>query len=47
MAWLNDTPIAHRGLHTAAASENSLAAFADAMDAGYAIEFDQIGRAHI
>ena len=40
MDWLKDTPIAHRGLHTAAASENSLAAFADAMDAGYAIEFD-------
>lgn len=40
MSWLKDTPIAHRGLHTAAVSENSLAAFADAMDAGYAIEFD-------
>lgn len=40
MSWLKDTPIAHRGLHTAAASENSLTAFKDAMEAGYAIEFD-------
>lgn len=40
MAWLKDTPIAHRGLHTATVSENSLAAFSDAMDAGYAIELD-------
>lgn len=40
MSWLKYTPIAHRGLHTAAASENSLTAFKDAMEAGYAIEFD-------
>ena len=40
MSWLKNTPVAHRGLHTEAVSENSLAAFADAMDAGYAIEFD-------
>ena len=40
MTWLKNTPVAHRGLHTEAVSENSLAAFADAMDAGYAIEFD-------
>lgn len=36
------TPIAHRGLHDAAAGvpENSLAAFAAAMDAGYGVELD-------
>lgn len=39
--WLTTTPIAHRGLHTLpAAPENSLAAFAAAADAGYAIELD-------
>ena len=40
MTWLKDTPIAHRGLHTAATAENSPAAFNDAMEAGYAIELD-------
>ena len=40
MSWLKNTPVAHRGLHTEAVSENSLAAFADAMEAGYAVEFD-------
>ncbi|MCF4166606.1 hypothetical protein L2U69_13210 [Zavarzinia compransoris] len=42
MAWLRDLPVAHRGLHDAAAGvpENSRAAFAAAAAAGYAIEFD-------
>ena len=40
MTWLKDTPIAHRGLHTTEASENSLAAFEDAVQAGYALECD-------
>lgn len=42
MAWLRDQPVAHRGLHDAAAGvpENSRAAFAAAAAAGYAIEFD-------
>lgn len=46
-AWLTSTPIAHRGLHEAAAGapENSLAAFARAAEAGYPIELDvQISR---
>ena len=40
--WLRRTPIAHRGLHDAAAGvpENSLAAFRAAVDEGYAIELD-------
>lgn len=40
--WLVDTPFAHRGLHDAAGGvpENSLAAFSEAIDAGYAIELD-------
>lgn len=40
--WLIDTPIAHRGLHDAAAGvpENSRAAFRAAMTEGYAIELD-------
>lgn len=33
-------PIAHRGLHSADAPENSLAAFARAAEAGYPIELD-------
>lgn len=40
--WLTARPIAHRGLHDAAAGtvENTAAAFAAAMAAGYAIECD-------
>ena len=39
--WLTATPIAHRGLHALPdAPENSLAAFAAAVDAGYPIELD-------
>jgi len=40
--WLRRIPIAHRGLHDAAAGiiENSLSAVAAAMAAGYAIELD-------
>ena len=40
MSWLKDRPIAHRGLHTSTVSENSLAAFDDAIAAGYCIELD-------
>ena len=40
MTWLKDTPIAHRGLHTTEVAENSLAAFEDAVKAGYGVEFD-------
>lgn len=43
-AWLVDTPLAHRGLHAASASdgpaENTLEAFAAARDAGYGVELD-------
>ena len=35
-----DTPIAHRGLHGAGAPENSMAAMAAAVAAGYGIEMD-------
>ena len=38
--WLVETPIAHRGLHSKTAPENSLAAFAAAIEKGYAIELD-------
>lgn len=40
--WLRTRPVAHRGLHDAAAGvpENSRAAFRAAMAAGYAIELD-------
>jgi len=39
--WLTARPIAHRGLHTLPhAPENSLAAFAAAVDAGFPIELD-------
>ncbi len=38
--WLVETPIAHRGLHDKNAPENSLAAFSNAIDNGYAIELD-------
>jgi glycerophosphoryl diester phosphodiesterase len=39
-AWLTSRPIAHRGLHDAAAPENSLPAFEAAIAAGYPIELD-------
>lgn len=38
--WLVDMPIAHRGLHSEAIPENSMAAFQQAIEAGYAIELD-------
>lgn len=38
--WLRSVPIAHRGLHNGERPENSLAAFAAAVEAGYAIEMD-------
>ena len=40
--WLTQTPFAHRGLHEAAAGvpENSLAACAAAIEAGYGVELD-------
>lgn len=40
--WLTTRPVAHRGLHDAQNSipENTLAAFAAAIDAGYPIELD-------
>lgn len=38
--WVTTQPIAHRGLHSAGVPENTLAAFAAAADAGYAIELD-------
>lgn len=41
-AWMRSVPIAHRGLHDEKAGipENSLAAFAAAVEQGYAIEMD-------
>ena len=41
-AWLTERPIAHRGLHDGAAGipENSRAAIAGAIDAGYGAEID-------
>lgn len=38
--WLVETPIAHRGYHSKTAPENSMAAFAAAIEKGYAIELD-------
>ena len=40
---------AHRGLHTedGTVPENSLPAFRAAAEAGYAVEMDEIGRAHV
>lgn len=39
--WLTKTPFAHRGLHDSVARpENSLAAFAAAVQAGYGVELD-------
>lgn len=40
VAWLRDTPIAHRGLHDSTRDENSLGAFTNAVSRGYAIELD-------
>jgi glycerophosphoryl diester phosphodiesterase len=42
MTWILGKPIANRGLHDASrgAPENSLKAFADAVDSGYPIELD-------
>lgn len=40
MKWLFNSPIAHRGLHTKNVCENSLNAFAQAMEHGYGIELD-------
>ncbi len=39
-SWIVQTPIAHRGLHDKTAPENSLPAFAKAVELGYAIELD-------
>jgi glycerophosphoryl diester phosphodiesterase len=39
-SWLVETPIAHRGLHDKNAPENSIPAFKNAIENGYAIELD-------
>ena len=39
-SWLVETPIAHRGLHDKDHPENSISAFARAIDEGYPIELD-------
>jgi glycerophosphoryl diester phosphodiesterase len=39
-SWLRDVPLAHRGLHDAELSENSLPAFVAARDAGFGVELD-------
>lgn len=39
-AWLTARPFAHRGLHDAGRIENSRAAFAAAIEAGFGIELD-------
>ncbi len=39
-SWLTKIPIAHRGLHNEFFPENSLPAFANAIECGYAIETD-------
>jgi glycerophosphoryl diester phosphodiesterase len=39
-SWIINTPIAHRGLHNDTIPENSLAAFLNAIEKGYAIELD-------
>ncbi len=38
--WLVETPIAHRGFHNSIFPENSLGAFKNAINHGYAIELD-------
>ena len=39
-SWITKTPIAHRGLHNKNIPENSLSAFKNAIEHGYAIEID-------
>ncbi len=39
-SWLVETPIAHRGFHDENCPENSIAAFKNAIEHGYAIELD-------
>ena len=39
-SWITTTPIAHRGLHDDNKQENSLSAFKNAIEHGYAIEID-------
>ncbi|MEG1582016.1 MAG: glycerophosphodiester phosphodiesterase family protein [Clostridia bacterium] len=39
-SWIVRTPIAHRGLHREGVPENSLLAFEEAIQKGYAIELD-------
>ena len=39
-SWLVETPIAHRGYHNKTTPENSLGAFSNAIEKGYAIELD-------
>jgi len=39
-SWLRDTPLAHRGLHGPGRPENSLAAFAAAVESGVGVELD-------
>lgn len=39
-SWLYTKKIAHRGLHDEQSAENSMSAFAKAIEAGYAIEID-------
>jgi len=38
--WIINTPIAHRGLHNDTIPENSIAAYKNAIENGYAIELD-------
>lgn len=40
MSWITTKPIAHRGLHNDEFPENSLGAFKNAIENGYAIELD-------
>ena len=41
--WLTKVPVAHRGLHNEKCPENSIAAFLNAAENGYAVEFDVRG----
>lgn len=43
LAWILEKPIAHRGMVTDAAPENSLGAFKKAVETGHAIELDVYG----